>query len=82
MQVPEGLDLQTAPWQHRHDPQIYHPLFTSQSHASSTVSTIDATEMGMTKERQHAIQASLQTMLGQEEEVDAGVEQSLENHPR
>lgn len=73
LSVPDGLDLQTAPWHYRHDPQIYHPLLTTQS---STVSTIDATEMGMTKERQHAIQASLQTMLGQED-VEVGLEDSI-----
>lgn len=78
LSVPEGLDLQTAPWQHRHHPQVYHPLLTSQSQTSSNISTIDATEMGMTKERQHAIQASLQTMLGQEE-IEVGLEHELES---
>lgn len=74
LEVPEGLDLQTAPWQHRRNPAVFqaHDSSLSRQSSSSSAPTTDAcldttTEMGMTKERQGDIQSSLVTMLGHED---------------
>lgn len=65
LQVPPGTDLQTCPWQHKGKKDVYqaHPRLKT---APSNVSTVDQSEIGMTKQRQDAIQSSLVTMLGHE----------------
>jgi hypothetical protein len=95
LDVPDGLNLQNAPWQHRRNPRVYqrHDITPEQvptsptSHAAtaaavdtsndsilnkststvSTTSSIDVTQIGMTKERQDDIQSSVMTMLGGED---------------
>jgi len=92
LDVPAGLNLQNAPWQHRRNPRVYQrhepPLqiptsptshstsggtpdpskqFSQSTSNVSTTSSIDVTQIGMTKERQDDIQSSVVTMLGGEE---------------
>ena len=70
LEVPGGLDLQTCPWQFKGNADVYtaHPRLTSE--ASNLESTVDQSEIGMTKARQEAIQSSLVTMLGHEQSND------------
>jgi pimeloyl-ACP methyl ester carboxylesterase len=66
LEVPGGLDLQTCPWQFKSNSDVYqaHPRLATLASSSSTV---DQSEIGMTKKRQEAIQSSVVTMLGHEQ---------------
>jgi len=84
LDVPGGLDLQTCPWQFKGIPEVYqsHPRMTPST--SAIESTINQTEIGMTKARQQAIQSSLVSMLDPEQangvngEIQGGDDQHID----